>query len=257
MAGISQIEWTDRSWNPVRGCRRISPGCEHCYAESMAHRFSGEGRPYEGLTRKTSRGPVWTGEAMLVDHDLEAPLRWRVPQRIFVNSMSDLFFERVPAEYIARCFDVMARAQRHQFQILSKRAERMAEVTSSMTLPPNAWLGVSVESADYVSRIDHLRRVPAAIRFLSVEPLLGPILDLDLTDIHWVIVGGESGRGARSMDPDWVRSIRDQCVAAGVPFFFKQWGGTRKKETGRVLDGRTWDEFPVEIHRGRALPVVS
>jgi protein gp37 len=230
----SSIEWTDATWNPVRGCTKISPGCKNCYAERFSERFRGvEGHPFEqGF------------DLRLVPSFLELPLRWRTPRRIFVNSMSDLFHEDVPYDFIARVFDVIRRAPRHQFQILTKRAERMAALTSTLHVPTNTWLGVSVESAEYTSRIDALRSTDATIRFLSVEPLLGPIPHVPLDGIHWVIAGGESGPHARPMEPDWVRSIRDQCVGAGVPFFFKQWGGTRKRLTGRTLDGRTWDELP-------------
>jgi protein gp37 len=230
----SSIEWTDATWNPVRGCTKISPGCKNCYAERFSERFRGvEGHPFEqGF------------DLRLVPSFLELPLRWRTPRRIFVNSMSDLFHEDVPYDFIARVFDVIRRTPRHQFQILTKRAERMAALTSTLQVPTNTWLGVSVESAEYTSRIDALRSTDATIRFLSVEPLLGPIPHLPLDGIHWVIAGGESGPHARPMEPDWVRSIRDQCVGAGVPFFFKQWGGTRKRLTGRTLDGRTWDELP-------------
>jgi protein gp37 len=230
----SSIEWTDATWNPVRGCTKISPGCKNCYAERFSERFRGvEGHPFEqGF------------DLRLVPSFLELPLRWRTPRRIFVNSMSDLFHEDVPYDFIARVFDVIRRAPRHQFQILTKRAERMAALTSTLHVPTNTWLGVSVESAEYTTRIDALRSTDATIRFLSVEPLLGPIPHVPLDGIHWVIAGGESGPHARPMEPDWVRSIRDQCVGAGVPFFFKQWGGTRKRLTGRTLDGRTWDELP-------------
>ena len=234
MSDGSAIEWTDATWNPVRGCTKISPGCKHCYAETFAERFRGvPGHPFEqGF------------DLRLIPAALELPLRWRGSRRIFVNSMSDLFHDDVPAEFIGRIFDVIRRAEQHQFQILTKRSERLAEICSAMTLPANAWLGVSVENQEYTTRIDDLRSVKAAVRFLSIEPLLGPIENLILTGIHWVIVGGESGPGARPMDPAWVRAIRDQCVDAGVPFFFKQWGGVQKKRTGRLLDNRTWDQMP-------------
>jgi len=235
MSDRSDIEWTDATWNPVRGCTKISPGCKHCYAETFAERFRGvPGHPFEqGF------------DLRLVESALELPLRWRASRRIFVNSMSDLFHEQVPTEFILRVFDVIRRAKQHQFQILTKRSERLVEVCSELQIPSNAWLGVSVESQKYTTRIDDLRRARAEVRFLSIEPLLSPIADLDLEAIHWVIVGGESGHHARPMDPAWVRSIRDQCARAGVPFFFKQWGGPRKHLTGRVLDGRTWDEMPL------------
>ncbi|MBX3125530.1 MAG: phage Gp37/Gp68 family protein [Polyangiaceae bacterium] len=239
MADRSAIEWTDATWNPVRGCTKVSPGCKHCYAETFAERFRGvPGHPFEqGF------------DLRLVPEALELPLSWKASRRVFVNSMSDLFHEKVPAAYIRRVFEVIRQAEQHQFQILTKRSERMVEVCSAIKLPPNAWLGVSVENQKYTSRVADLRRVKASVRFLSIEPLLGPIENLRLSGIHWVIVGGESGHHARPMDPEWVRSIRDQCAQANVPFFFKQWGGTRKKLAGRVLDGRTWDEMPME-HAG-------
>jgi len=239
MSDGSTIEWTDATWNPVRGCTKISPGCKHCYAETFAERFRGvPGHPFEqGF------------DLRLVETALELPLQWRASRRIFVNSMSDLFHEGVPKEFILRVFDVIRRARQHQFQILTKRDERLVEVCSTIQVPSNAWLGVSVENQKYTKRIDRLCKVDAAVRFLSVEPLLGPIADLNLDGIHWVIVGGESGHHARPMDPAWVRSIRDQCADAAVPFFFKQWGGKRKHLTGRVLDGRTWDEMPL-AHAG-------
>jgi protein gp37 len=234
MSDGSAIEWTDATWNPVRGCTKISPGCKHCYAETFAERFRGvPDHPFEqGF------------DLRLVPGALELPLRWRASRRIFVNSMSDLFHDDVPDEYIGRVFDVMRRASQHTFQVLTKRAARMAELTASMRIPGNVWMGVSVENAEYATRIDDLRKVKARVRFLSVEPLLGPIPVLHLRGVHWVIVGGESGPRARRMDVEWVRAIRDRCVGAGVPFFFKQWGGVRKHTTGRILDGRTWDEMP-------------
>jgi protein gp37 len=234
MADGSSIEWTDATWNPVRGCTKVSPGCKHCYAETFAERFRGvPDHPFE-------RG----FDLRLVPEALELPLRWRASRRIFVNSMSDLFHERVPEDYVRKVFDVMRRASQHQFQVLTKRSARMADIATRLDLSANVWMGVSVENEDYVSRINDLRCVAAAVRFLSVEPLLGPIKKLELRGIHWVIVGGESGPGARPMNPVWVRSIRDQCLAKGVRFFFKQWGGVRKHKTGRELDERTWDEMP-------------
>lgn len=240
MADGSAIEWTDATWNPVRGCTKVSPGCKHCYAETLAERFRGvPGHPFEhGF------------DLQLIPSALELPLRWRASRRIFVNSMSDLFHDDVPATYIRRVFAVMKRASHHQYQVLTKRSMRMAQLAASIEIPPQVWMGVSVENQKYTMRIDDLRRVGASVRFLSVEPLLGPIEDLDLTGIHWVIVGGESGHGARPMDPAWVRSIRDQCVSSNVKFFFKQWGGVRKHVTGRVLDGRTWDEMPISPQVG-------
>ena len=235
MSDKSRIEWTDATWNPVRGCTKVSPGCKHCYAETFAERFRGvPGHPFEqGF------------DLRIVPEALELPQRWREPRLVFVNSMSDLFHEDIPLEYIQRVFRVMADAPRHQFQVLTKRAVRMAELAPKLTFAPNIWAGVSVENQRYTSRIDSLREVPALTRFLSIEPLIGPIERLALKGIHWVIVGGESGPGARPMDPAWVRTIRDQCVKQRVPFFFKQWGGVRKSRTGRELDGRFWDEMPV------------
>lgn len=244
MAGDTTIEWTDKSWNPVRGCRRISPGCEHCYAERYAHRFSGAGLAFEGLTRSGGAGVRWTGQIRLVPEVLEDPLGWRKPYRVFVNSMSDLFHEDVPAEFIHRVFDVMVAAPLQTFQILTKRPDRLLELAPQLPWPANVWMGVSVESLKYTWRIDRLRRVPAAVRFLSLEPLLEPLPNLDLGGIGWAIAGGESGPRARPMRQEWVREIRDQCQRAGIPFFFKQWGGISKKRTGRLLDGRTYDEMP-------------
>jgi protein gp37 len=234
MAQASTIEWTEATWNPVTGCTKISPGCKFCYAERMAHRLQAMGQTrYRNAFRLT-----------LQPDAIEAPLRWRKPRVIFVNSMSDLFHQDVPLDFVKRCFDVMKRASQHTFQVLTKRADRVAELCHELPWPSNVWMGTSVENADYVWRIDSLREVPARVRFLSVEPLLGPIDELPLSRIHWVIVGGESGPGARPMNVEWVRDIREQCVAAAVPFFFKQWGGTNKKRNGRRLDGRTWDEMP-------------
>jgi protein gp37 len=236
----SQIEWTDATWNPVTGCTKVSPGCAHCYAETFAERFRGvPNHPYQNgfdLTLRPER--------------LELPLSWRRPRLIFVNSMSDLFHEAVPDEYIVAVFSTMVRADWHRFQLLTKRAGRAAELAPRLPWPPNVWLGVSVENNRWLDRVDQLRRVPAAVRFLSCEPLLGP-LDLDLRGIDWVIAGGESGPRARPMRAEWVLSLRDQCAHAGVPFFFKQWGahdacGRRmsKARSGRLLEGRTWDELP-------------
>lgn len=235
MAANSAIEWTESTWNPLTGCTKISPGCKHCYAERMALRLQAMGQPHYINGFKLT----------LHEESLELPLRWKKPQTIFVNSMSDLFHPDVPFEFILRMFDVMRQARWHRFQILTKRAERLLELSPQLHWPENVWMGVSVENQDYVHRIDHLRRTGARIKFLSLEPLLGPLEDLDLREIDWVIVGGESGPGARPMQPDWLRSIRNQCRPAGVPFFFKQWGGVRKKKAGREFEGRTWDEMPV------------
>ena len=238
MSESSAIEWTDSTWNPVTGCTKVSPGCKHCYAETFAERWRGiPEHPYEqGFDLR-----LWPKR-------LELPLRWRKPRTIFVNSMSDLFHDGVPDAYVKEVFDVMERAHWHTFQVLTKRADRLATMAPALTWPENVWMGVSVESAEYAWRADRLRRVPAAVRFLSVEPLLGGVGKLDLTRIDWVIVGGESGPGAREMRPEWVREIRDHCLDSRVPFFFKQWGGVQKKKRGRLLDGRTWDEMPLRRH---------
>lgn len=234
MAQASTIEWTEATWNPVTGCTKISPGCKFCYAERMAHRLKAMGQDrYRNAFKLT-----------LQPDALEAPLKWKSPRVIFVNSMSDLFHKDVPSEYIQQCFDVMRRASQHTFQVLTKCPERVAEMNGEIDWPKNVWMGTSVESVDYLDRVRSLQKTVAKIRFLSVEPLLGPIARLPLKGIHWVIVGGESGPGARPMQPEWVRQIRDQCIAKSVPFFFKQWGGVNKKRTGRKLDGRTWDELP-------------
>jgi protein gp37 len=237
MAQDSTIEWTEATWNPVTGCTKISPGCKFCYAERMAKRLQAMGQErYRNGFRLT-----------LQPDALEIPLRWKRPRMIFVNSMSDLFHVNVPLEYIQQCFAVMQEARQHTFQILTKRAERVAELALSLPWPDNVWMGTSVENADYTWRIRELIKVPARIRFLSVEPLLGPIPRLPLTGIHWVIVGGESGPGARPMSEDWVLKIRDRCRTFRVPFFFKQWGGLNKKRTGRILEGRTWDDMPTGL----------
>jgi protein gp37 len=230
----SSIEWTESTWNPVTGCTKVSPGCQHCYAERMSLRLQAMGSP------KYRNGFALTAYRDALLH----PLNWNKPQRIFVNSMSDLFHRDVPVDYVLEVFDVMRRAHWHQFQVLTKRAERLEELSRAIDWPANVWMGVSVENEDYTFRIDHLRRTGAAVKFLSLEPLLGPLGRLDLTGIDWVIVGGESGPGARPMHERWVLQIRDQCHDAGVAFFFKQWGGTNKKRTGRTLAGRTWDDYP-------------
>jgi protein gp37 len=230
----STIEWTESTWNPVTGCTKISQGCKHCYAERMAERLQAMGQPnYRNGFRLT-----------LQPRMLELPLRWKQPQRIFVNSMSDLFHKDVPLDYIRQVFDVMRKAHWHRFQILTKRADRLAELNPYLEWPENVWMGVSVEDSKHVDRIDDLRRTGAKLRFLSLEPLLGPLRGLNLQGIDWVIVGGESGPGARPIQESWILEIRDQCRQAGVAFFFKQWGGQNKKKAGRLLDGRTWDEMP-------------
>lgn len=234
MSEKSAIEWTDSTWNPVTGCTKVSPGCKHCYAETFAERWRGiAGHPYEqGFDLRP-----WPDR-------LDLPLAWKKPRTIFVNSMSDLFHEKVPLPFIQKVFATMESASWHTFQILTKRSERLAELAPKLDWPANVWMGVSIETPEYLWRADHLRQVPAAVRFLSLEPLLGPLGTIDLAGIHWVIVGGESGPGARPIEADWVRDIRKQCRQEVVLFFFKQWGGVRKKRNGRVLDGRTWDELP-------------
>jgi protein gp37 len=230
----SAIEWTEATWNPLTGCDKISPGCTHCYAERLSLRLRAMGQP-------NYRNGF---ELTLHERMLELPLRWKQPQRVFVNSMSDLFHKDVPEEYVQRVFAVMRQASWHRFQVLTKRSDRLRELSDKIDWPANVWMGVSVESSEYRSRVDDLRRTAARTRFLSIEPLLSPMPDLDLTDIHWAIVGGESGPGARPMQEAWVIDLRDQCLRAGVPFFFKQWGGVNKKRSGRLLAGRTWDEMP-------------
>jgi protein gp37 len=230
----TSIEWTESTWNPITGCTRISPGCKHCYAERMAARLKAMDHPkYANGFRVTIHEDV-----------LGAPMSWRAPQMIFVNSMSDLFHKSVRDDFIQRVFRVMREASWHQFQILTKRSQRLRQIAPAIQWPDNVWMGVSLENNDYRFRIDDLRAVGAQGRFLSLEPLLGPLPDLDLHDIDWVIVGGESGPKARPMKEEWVLDLRNQCQSAGVPFFFKQWGGVNKKRTGRILEGRTWDELP-------------
>ena len=239
MAQNSSIEWTETTWNPVTGCQKISPGCKNCYAERMAKRLKSMGQP------RYANG----FQVTLQDELFEAPLKWNSSRIIFVNSMSDLFHKDVPLDFIQRCFETMNRASWHQFQVLTKRPERLLELSGQLDISDNIWLGTSVESQDYVHRVRTLGEVKANIRFLWVEPLLGPISRLPLSNIEWVIVGGESGPGARPMDPDWVRVIRDRCVRYEVPFFFKQWGGVQKSRTDRELDGKTWDELPIQFGR--------
>jgi protein gp37 len=234
MAGLTKIEWTEATWNPVTGCDKISPGCKNCYAERLALRLQAAGTPQykDGFLLTLHPGA------------LAIPLGWKKPKVIFVNSMSDLFHKDVPVEFIQQVFMIMRTTPHHQFQILTKRAERLADLHAQLRWSDNIWMGVSVESVDYLYRIECLKRTNARIKFLSVEPLLGPLPHLDLEGIDWVIVGGESGPHARPMKPQWVRQIRAQCIAANVPFFFKQWGGVFKSKTGRILDGRTWDQMP-------------
>jgi len=232
------IEWTQSTWNPVTGCSKVSPGCQHCYAQRMAMRLRAMGSPrYRNGFRLTLHPEI-----------LGLPLRWRKSRMIFVNSMGDLFHPHVPEHFIRDVFDVMQRAPQHTFQVLTKRAGRLASLAPRLPWPPNVWIGVTVETPEYVWRIHCLREVPAVIRFVSAEPLLAMFRKIPLDDVSWVIVGGESGPGARPMVREWVRRIRDQCLAAEVPFFFKQWGGVHRKSAGRRLDGRLWNQYPV-VHQ--------
>lgn len=233
----SKIEWTQSTWNPITGCTKVSPGCKYCYAERMAKRLQAMGKP-----------AYQNGFQVAIHEELfEYPLQWKSPRLIFVNSMSDLFHERVPDDIILRLFDVMNRAFWHTFQVLTKRAERLSQISPSVQWTDNIWAGVSVENGDYLHRIDCLRSTGAKVKFLSLEPLLGPLSNLNLNGIDWVIVGGESGPNARKMEPEWAKEIRDACVQQNVPFFFKQWGGINKKKNGRLLEDRTWDEMPTLV----------
>lgn len=246
----SSIEWTDATWNPVAGCTIISPGCTNCYAMRMAARLEAMGvDKYAYLTRRSGGRSVWTGNVRLDYAALPMPLRWKKPRMVFVNSMSDLFQEKVPMAFIEDVWRIMGEAKRHTFQILTKRPDRMAVATERLPLLSNVWLGTSVEDAEHIERLDELRRVRAAVRFVSFEPLLSSVVGADLTDIQWAIVGGESGPKARPMKREWVNEIRTACREARTAFFFKQWGGVNKARTGRKLDGRTWNEFPA-IDRG-------
>lgn len=249
MAQGSTIEWTEATWNPVAGCTPVSPGCLNCYAARMAlrlERMGGTtGEKYEGTARKARDGrPVFSGRINLDEEALDLPRSWRLGRLIFVNSMSDLFHDAVPVEYIQRVFRVMAECPQHTFQVLTKRPDKAKDLAACLPWPKNVWLGTSVETKKYYDRIRVLRTIPAHVRFLSCEPLLGPLPRLPLSGVHWVIVGGESGPGARPMEAEWVYEIRDQCEARSVPFFFKQWGGVQKKRAGRELDGKTWDHLP-------------
>jgi len=254
VSSLTSIEWTEVTWNPVTGCTKVSSGCKHCYAERLARRLKAMGvARYRNGFRVTLHPDL-----------LQAPRYWRTPRLVFVNSMSDLFHEDVPEHFIQQVFRVMDECPQHTFQILTKRAERLSEMAARLPWPENIWMGVSVENSGVLHRVADLRSVPAHVRFLSCEPLLGPIPDLELGGIHWVIVGGESGPGARPMLGEWVRDIRDQCRRNGVPFFFKQWGGTRRKKAGRLLDGSVCEEYPVRarprvaaLKRQPALPVES
>ena len=238
MATKSNIEWTESTWNPLTGCTKVSPGCKNCYAERMANRLKAMGQP----------NYVNGFNLTIHPHTIELPLKWKKPQMIFVNSMSDLFHESVPADFIHQVFDVMHKASWHTFQILTKRSLRLLELDNKISWPMNVWMGVSVENSEYTYRINHLRSTHAQIKFMSLEPLLGPVENLNLTEIDWVIVGGESGPGARPIHEEWITNIRDQCLISQIPFFFKQWGGVRKKNNGRILQGQIWSEIPTTEH---------
>lgn len=235
MATKTSIEWTESTWNPITGCNKISPGCKNCYAERMAKRLKTMGSPNYADGFKLS----------LHEHVLELPLTWKKPQIIFVNSMSDLFHKNVPFEFIQKVFNVMNKTPWHTYQVLTKRSDRLKELNKKLIWTKNIWMGVSIENQDYTYRIDDLKNTNAYIKFLSIEPLIGPVRKLKLDKIKWVIVGGESGPKARPMKEEWVLDIKDQCKEAGAPFFFKQWGGTNKKKAGRLLEGKTWDELPI------------
>lgn len=250
MAGESEIEWTDATWNPISGCKILSAGCTNCYAMRMASRLQAMGhKNYAGVVRVSGGRPKWTGRLHFNEGVLDAPTKWKKPRRIFVNSMSDLFQDGVDAGFVARIWNVMRACRQHSFQILTKRPENMRAIVLSQGLPvlPNVWLGTSVEDANAAHRIDDLRATPAALRFVSFEPLIGDVGPVDLAGIHWAIVGGESGPGARFMDELWVDRIRSQCTKQNTAFFFKQWGGVNKKKTGRLYKGRTWDEYPTQL----------
>ena len=241
----SSIEWTEATWNPVAGCTVLSPGCTNCYAMRMAHRLEAMGQEkYRATTRISGGRAKWAGKIVLDERSLTLPKTWAKGRLVFVNSMSDLFHDAIPFEFIRRVFRVMEETPRHTYQILTKRAERLRELSVRLNWPANVWMGVSVESQKYWKRVDELRLTGAHVRFLSLEPLLGPLASMDLAGIDWVIAGGESGPNARPMNPVWVRNIRDACIDQNVAFHFKQWGGVNKKAQGRILDGRTWDDMP-------------
>lgn len=247
MAGLSDIEWTDATWNPVSGCRVLSAGCTNCYAMRMAARLQAMEHPsYKGTTRKSGNRHIWTGKTHLLEHTLSIPMTWKKPRLVFVNSMSDLFQDSVPFEYVERVWQTMEEAHLHTFQILTKQPERMAEFLRQRSKPAlkNVWLGTSVEGKDVVHRIADLKRCKAVVRFISFEPLIEPVGRVDLSKIHWAIVGGESGPRARTLDIEWVEEIFEECETYDVRFFFKQWGGVNKKRTGRTFRGRTWDDMP-------------
>ncbi|MEZ5812107.1 MAG: DUF5131 family protein [Rhizobiaceae bacterium] len=247
MAGLSDIEWTDATWNPVSGCTIVSPGCTNCYAMRMAARLQAMGHgSYRDVTRRSGKRAVWTGEIHLNERILKAPTTWQKPRMIFVNSMSDLFQDKVPENFIKQVWEVMADSHWHVFQILTKRPENMARILRDQNFPllENVWLGTSVENDDFTWRIDELRKVPANVRFISFEPLIGSVQSANMKNIDWAIVGGESGPGARPMDVAWVDEIKNACDRSKTAFFFKQWGGVNKKKTGREYLGRTWDDLP-------------
>lgn len=256
MGDRSTIEWTEATWNPTTGCDRVSAGCDNCYALTLAGRLKAMGQPkYQRDGDPRTSGP---GFGLTVHPDaLALPLTWRTPRLVFVDSMSDLFHARVPVAFVEQVFAVMAATPRHTYQVLTKRARRLRRLAPRLHLPPNAWLGTSVEDATVLHRVNELRAVPATVRFLSCEPLLGSLAGLDLTGIDWVIAGGESGAGHRPVDPTWVLELRDACRAAGVPFFFKQWGGRTPKAGGRLLDGRTHEDMPARTGAGRCRPADS
>lgn len=235
MSKDSSIEWTESTWNPVTGCTKLSDGCKNCYAERMAKRLLAMGHPnYRNGFNVSCH-----------EHALELPLSWRKPKMVFANSMSDLFHKKVPFPFIKKVYQTMNKARWHCFQVLTKRSDRMAKISTNLNWTPNIWMGVTVENSDYKNRILDLYATPAAVKFLSLEPLLGPMPDIPLKGIDWVIVGGESGPGAREMKKEWAAEVRDQCISANVPFFFKQWGGINKKKAGRMLDNRLWDQMPI------------
>lgn len=243
MATNSAIEWTEVTWNPVTGCDRVAAGCDNCYALALAKRLKAMGaEKYQNDGDPRTSGPGFGVTAH--PRALTQPYRWRTPKVVFVNSMSDLFHAKVPLDFVKQVFEVIERTPQHTYQVLTKRSARLPKIADKLTWPSNLWMGVSVENADHLNRVDHLRQVPAAVRFLSCEPLLGPLKSLDLDGIGWVITGGESGPRARPLDPGWVREIRDNCVDAGVPYFHKQWGGRTPKQHGRTLDGTVWSEMP-------------
>ena len=255
MADKSSIEWTEATWNPTTGCDRISAGCDHCYALTLAKRLKAMGNPkYQADGNPVTSGPGFG--VQMHESALDLPFRWAAPRTVFVNSMSDLFHAKVTSEFVRRVFDVMSATPHHTYQLLTKRPGRLARMAERLAWPTNVWIGVSVEEAREAWRVDRLREVPAAVRFVSAEPLLGSLEDLDLRGIDWLIAGGESGPGHRPVNPGWIEQLRDLCAANDVAFFFKQWGGIRPKSQGRSLDGRTWDEMPVPKQRAQAFVTV-